>query len=120
MVHNGKDFTPVQITEEMVGHKLGEFSATRKRFSYRLVQVILRLMSLCGGNELMVIDKRRIDRMDQGAGYVVVHPAWIIHWTLYRETLAGALGHRWRKQAIPFEQSTKGSQRVAGEIEYES
>lgn len=35
MVHNGKDFTPVQITEEMVGHKLGEFSATRKRFSYR-------------------------------------------------------------------------------------
>jgi len=37
MVHNGKEFTPVQITEEMVGHKLGEFSATRKRFSYRYV-----------------------------------------------------------------------------------
>jgi len=37
MVHNGKDFTPVQISEEMVGHKLGEFSATRKRFSYRYV-----------------------------------------------------------------------------------
>ncbi len=29
-VHNGKDFIPVYITEDMVGHKLGEFSATRK------------------------------------------------------------------------------------------
>jgi ribosomal protein S19 len=35
MVHNGKDYMPVQITEEMVGHKLGEFANTRKRFSYR-------------------------------------------------------------------------------------
>ena len=29
-VHNGKDFIPVYITEEMVGHRLGEFSFTRK------------------------------------------------------------------------------------------
>ncbi|MDD3170264.1 MAG: 30S ribosomal protein S19 [Candidatus Paceibacterota bacterium] len=29
-VHNGKDFIPVRITEEMVGHKLGEFSPTTK------------------------------------------------------------------------------------------
>lgn len=29
-VHNGKDFIPVTITEEMVGHRLGEFSPTRK------------------------------------------------------------------------------------------
>ncbi|OGF63314.1 30S ribosomal protein S19 [Candidatus Giovannonibacteria bacterium RIFCSPLOWO2_01_FULL_44_40] len=29
-VHNGKDFLPVNITEEMVGHRLGEFSPTRK------------------------------------------------------------------------------------------
>ena len=29
-VHNGKDFIPVYITEEMVGHKLGDFSQTRK------------------------------------------------------------------------------------------
>jgi len=29
-VHNGKDFIPVKITEEMVGHRLGEFSLTRK------------------------------------------------------------------------------------------
>ena len=29
-VHNGREFIPVYITEEMVGHKLGEFSLTRK------------------------------------------------------------------------------------------
>ena len=29
-VHNGKDFIPVYITEQMVGHKLGEISFTRK------------------------------------------------------------------------------------------
>lgn len=29
-VHNGKDFIPVTVTEEMVGHRLGEFSPTRK------------------------------------------------------------------------------------------
>ena len=29
-VHNGRDFIPVSITEEMVGHRLGEFSQTRK------------------------------------------------------------------------------------------
>ncbi len=28
-VHNGKSFVPVYITENMVGHKLGEFSPTR-------------------------------------------------------------------------------------------
>jgi small subunit ribosomal protein S19 len=29
-VHNGKDFLNVFVTENMVGHKLGEFSSTRK------------------------------------------------------------------------------------------
>lgn len=28
-VHNGKTFVPVFVTENMVGHKLGEFSPTR-------------------------------------------------------------------------------------------
>ena len=28
-VHNGRQFVPVYITENMVGHKLGEFSPTR-------------------------------------------------------------------------------------------
>lgn len=29
-VHNGRDFVEVLVTEEMVGHRLGEFSPTRK------------------------------------------------------------------------------------------
>ncbi|MBU1180432.1 30S ribosomal protein S19 [Patescibacteria group bacterium] len=29
-VHNGKEHVPVYIVENMVGHKLGEFSSTRK------------------------------------------------------------------------------------------
>ena len=29
-VHNGKQFIPVYVTKNMVGHKLGEFSPTRK------------------------------------------------------------------------------------------
>jgi len=29
-VHNGKEFIPVKITEEVVGHRLGEFAPTTK------------------------------------------------------------------------------------------
>ena len=29
-VYNGKEFVPVKIVEEMIGHRLGEFSLTRK------------------------------------------------------------------------------------------
>ncbi len=29
-VHNGREFIPVTVKEEMVGHRLGEFSLTRK------------------------------------------------------------------------------------------
>lgn len=33
-VHNGKKFVPVFVTENMVGHKLGEFSPTRTFYSH--------------------------------------------------------------------------------------
>ena len=33
-VHNGKKFIPVFVTENMVGHKLGEFSFTRVFFGH--------------------------------------------------------------------------------------
>jgi small subunit ribosomal protein S19 len=33
-VHNGKKFNAVFVTENMVGHKLGEFSATRTFFGH--------------------------------------------------------------------------------------
>ena len=29
LIHNGKKFIPIRISEEMVGHKLGEFAPTR-------------------------------------------------------------------------------------------
>ncbi len=33
-VHNGKLFMPVFVTENMVGHRLGEFSPTRKQTAH--------------------------------------------------------------------------------------
>ncbi|MCP4715582.1 MAG: 30S ribosomal protein S19 [Deltaproteobacteria bacterium] len=33
-VHNGKKFIPVYVTEDMVGHKLGEFSPTRTYYGH--------------------------------------------------------------------------------------
>lgn len=33
-VHNGKKFIPVFVTENMVGHKLGEFSPTRTYYGH--------------------------------------------------------------------------------------
>ena len=34
LVHNGKDFIPVKVREEMVGHKLGEFAPTTKFYKH--------------------------------------------------------------------------------------
>tara|TARA_B000000460_G_scaffold247362_1_gene222225 strand:- start:1198 stop:1512 length:315 start_codon:yes stop_codon:yes gene_type:complete len=34
LVHNGKKFIPITISEDMVGHKLGEFSPTRQFFGH--------------------------------------------------------------------------------------
>jgi len=33
-VHNGKDFVPVKIVPEMLGHRLGEFAITRKKVQH--------------------------------------------------------------------------------------
>jgi small subunit ribosomal protein S19 len=30
-IHNGKNFISLKVTQEMVGHKLGEFASTRKK-----------------------------------------------------------------------------------------
>lgn len=34
-IHNGKNFSKIKITSSMIGHKLGEFSPTRKKFSFK-------------------------------------------------------------------------------------
>jgi small subunit ribosomal protein S19 len=33
-VHNGNKFIPVSVSEEMVGHKLGEFAPTRTYYGH--------------------------------------------------------------------------------------
>ena len=34
LIHNGKKFIPITISEDMVGHKLGEFAPTRQFFGH--------------------------------------------------------------------------------------
>jgi hypothetical protein len=42
MVHNGKHHLPVLVTQDMVGHKLGEFSHTKKKFTFKwVIQLIV-------------------------------------------------------------------------------
>jgi hypothetical protein len=45
MVHNGRDYVPVQVTQDMVGHKLGEFAITKKRFTYKCARSCLPELS---------------------------------------------------------------------------
>ena len=33
-IYNGKEFTPIKITEEMLSHRLGEFALTRKKVEH--------------------------------------------------------------------------------------
>lgn len=35
LVHDGRIYRPVTVTEDMVGHKFGEFVSTRQRYSYK-------------------------------------------------------------------------------------
>ena len=35
-IHNGRQFIALQVTEEMVGHKFGEFASTRKKTIHKI------------------------------------------------------------------------------------
>jgi len=35
LVHDGRGYRPVTVTEDMVGHKFGEFAYTRQRYFYK-------------------------------------------------------------------------------------
>jgi len=39
MIHNGKTFITLKITDEMIGHKLGEFASTRKKAFHKKKQL---------------------------------------------------------------------------------
>jgi len=34
MIHNGKQFVPIEMIPEMLGHRLGEFSVTRQKVEH--------------------------------------------------------------------------------------
>lgn len=86
MVHNGKDYLPVQIGEEMVGHKLGEFAPTRKMFSYRCVTLSLWLAGVRLGLAPGVARRGMDDR-----SYAAIPPDW---WSRLMMELAGlGVGH---------------------------
>ena len=42
-VHNGKKFIPVLVTEDMVGHKLGEFAPTRTFYGHSADKKVRRV-----------------------------------------------------------------------------
>ena len=48
-VHNGRKFIPVYITEQMVGHKLGEFSPTRTFKGHAVKAALERAAAAAGG-----------------------------------------------------------------------
>ena len=47
-VHNGKKFIPVYITEQMIGHKLGEFAPTRTFKGHAVKAALERAAGLAG------------------------------------------------------------------------
>ena len=61
MVHNGKDYVPVTVTQDMVGHKLGEFAITRKRFTYKCVFTVLPHRMLADGVLMIQGDEEQVD-----------------------------------------------------------
>ena len=48
-VHNGKKFIPVYITEQMIGHKLGEFAPTRTFKGHQVKAALERAAGVAGG-----------------------------------------------------------------------
>lgn len=48
-VHNGKKFIPVYVTEQMVGHKLGEFAPTRTFKGHAVKAALERAAAAAGG-----------------------------------------------------------------------
>ena len=48
-VHNGKKFIPVYVTEQMIGHKLGEFAPTRSFKGHAVKAALERAAGLVSG-----------------------------------------------------------------------
>jgi len=63
-VHNGKKFIPVYITEQMIGHKLGEFAPTRTLRAMRLRRLSRGLPEWPALLEVRVVPVRRRLRVE--------------------------------------------------------
>jgi small subunit ribosomal protein S19 len=48
-VHNGRKFIPVYVTEQMIGHKLGEFAPTRTFKGHAVKAALERAAAVAGG-----------------------------------------------------------------------
>lgn len=52
LIHNGKSYVPVTVSEDMVGHKLGEFAATKKPAIFKVLEwtpaFLIGHFSFCG------------------------------------------------------------------------
>ena len=58
MIHNGKSFIPITISEEMVGHKLGEFAPTRTFKGHTPADKKLQLLQLAEKpEEIKIMEK---------------------------------------------------------------
>jgi len=58
-VHNGKEFVEVKISEEMVGHRLGEFALTRKFIKHggRLQREVERKAAEAEASKIKAVQK---------------------------------------------------------------
>ncbi|KAI0270652.1 hypothetical protein BC834DRAFT_819072 [Gloeopeniophorella convolvens] len=84
LVHNGKDYVPVNVTQDMVGHKLGEFSHTKKRFVYKCAG--LSVFSVLPGANARLLPGRR--RTSRGIRRLLYHNR-----AFYNRI---SVGHQWR------------------------
>ncbi len=73
-VHNGKEFVLVQVSEEMIGHKLGEFSATT-RFSRHGGRMQRELEAKAAETEAAKVQAVKETEAKPGAVKAAVKPA---------------------------------------------
>ena len=62
-VHNGKKFIPVYITEQMIGHKLGEFAPTRTFKGHAVKAALERAAGVAGAPGARGAGARRAARL---------------------------------------------------------
>ncbi len=73
-VHNGRKFIPVYVTENMVGHKLGEFAPTRQFKGHTTKSDKAAAVAAAGARRLALRRRRQVRNASAGAGDSEIHP----------------------------------------------